>query len=158
MLSQRLDHRSGKLIKVYAGVSVARLSGMNGSYKTIRVDEQATVQEMAMSAHLKYTANNCLSSNTTYTIKPKLYLRHCGTSAAFCLDKTWRLWQVIELAKVLSFGQSDDIRSSDSVPKKAVKLYSKLSKGYTLEDGVTGLKRHADYDFCTPFQFVLEFG
>jgi hypothetical protein len=145
LLVTALDDRPGQLIRIYAGLS---MSSPSSTYKTIRVDPDATVQEMLLSAGLKY------HTTTTNSI---LSITHADRGTIFRLDPAWRLWQVTKLAKMLTLYFGDGI----GVGRKAERVYGKMAracKGGDYGAVVAVLKRREgeEYNFTTRFQFVLD--
>lgn len=145
LLIESLDDRPGQLIRVYPGPTINPAST---HYKTVRVDGDMTVQEMILAAALKYTPSHC---TRTSHHQNKLYMRHLTKNTTVPLDPRWRLWQVTELAKLMTVCNGDD--DLGGVDKKTVKWYRKVGKRYA---GVEQLQRRSDLDFCTRFQFVFD--
>jgi hypothetical protein len=149
ILLNGLDSRQGKLVRVYSGISLS-LSSVNREqqiYKTVRIEDEGTIGEMALLAGAKFVKSNGKDSFA-------LFLRHIDLFNTVRLDPKWRMWQVVELAKVLSYVFSNSAKPD--VPHGTKKYYKKLAKKYTKEMGVASLKRRSEMDFVTRFQFILE--
>lgn len=160
LLEDGLDRRPGQLVRVYPGISMGPIHDQsitnnvndndnNSSiHKTVRVNEDMTIGEMTLSAGLRW-------SRGTGKERHALFLRHMTTFRVLRLEPKWRLGQVIELAKAISFQTPD--ASLANLPRAVRRHYRKAAR--LIGDGNGGLdalKRRPDLDFCTRFQFVIE--